>query len=175
VVVPTDVLGNIEIHFTPANAKATVPAPLTYVAMSLTPADGEVGALHNITRSEGRFDVSLDPGGYRLDGLLVSAKAFRQREVFLPLEGPAFDAPDQGCVYIGRVIVEFIRLPPGSTETQFDALRKFLRSRGESTEELEFVNAKGGGVAGGVERIDLPPEEARPPGWEECTVEQASL
>lgn len=172
---PATVLGNLEIHFAAANDRAKVPGPLTEVEVIIRPLDADIGEGHDIGSGDS-FRLSLPPGRYRFENLGLKAGAFGKEKVLLSVTGPSFEVPANGCVYLGRIVFSFVRLPPGSPDAQSKALMKYIeRTGGDPTTQLEWTVVEGGGVSGGLVNVDLPPPEVRPPGWEECTVSEARV
>lgn len=141
---PSQVFGTIVLGFVPTTL-ATVPEPaigLTLIVRNLSARSESRHVIAAADRAwivvrEGAltaqdFSLSLGPGMYEVFALEVDAPRMNDRPFHLGL-GARFSVPDAGCVYVGRVFLQFLRTPPGSLEQANQAANVVSRERGAST------------------------------------------
>jgi hypothetical protein len=127
--------------------------------------------------SAGPFSASLEPGSYRVTGLVIESPGLGKEAVELPtLGGRAknvkFTVPESGCVYVGQVTFFYVRLPKGSFNKQLETLNEVAEGA-----ESAFIFLPSGSMVffpadPMSQEIDLPPESERPTEAEECAIEK---
>jgi hypothetical protein len=106
------------------------------------------------------FRLMLAPGDYSVSGFYVRAKSLWHKLFFLPTGGPNFTVPESGCVYIGRINVVLLRLPPGSVAETKAASVKLSASVGEP---LLLVYLPWGSLVPEAKFVDQPQEYEHSP------------
>lgn len=170
---PRDVFGSIILDFRIING-AQLPTSAMKLTLNFEPKSGSGVIRHEIkgpqrdwvewrNRSPGNsralltlnFTVPLVPGDYRLQSLEVVSNALLTHRFRLPLNA-RFRVPTDVCVYVGRRLFTYIRLPSGTrTQQKMDAAaveRKFGRV-------FDTVYLKKGGLVLTRRRIDATPTE----------------
>jgi hypothetical protein len=141
---PQEVLGSLVLGFAPT-ALANLPEPpisLTMVIKSLV--DGSEFKFkltdpspewkvedHKAVLVHQSFAFSLRPGSYKMDGVEVRARSLSDSP-FLLLGGAQFDVPEGNCVYIGRLGLFHMRLPPGSLAETQARIERMWKERSKS-------------------------------------------
>lgn len=126
-----NVLGTIALEFVPAEG-ATAPEPPMDVILvmrrlpdgqQIRPRVADSLAVWDKDRatSHQNFRLTLPPGSYQILGIEILAPSLSGDQVPLPF-GASFVVQDTGCVYLGRMRFEFLRLPAASFATSKDAL-----------------------------------------------------
>ena len=125
---PREVLGTVALGFAPTDG-AFLPKPQIDLTLHIhSESDGQevevriidpspgwtLGGEGKIASSYQNFTLPLRPGKYKLRALGVRAASLSAATFALPTGGPSFMVPDTDCVYVGRITLNFLRLPPTS-------------------------------------------------------------
>jgi hypothetical protein len=162
---PATVYGNLVVNVVPYDERAEVPDPLgdlTLIFKSKGEEDEDIEIL--VTDPDGGFSIQLPEGSYTLD-LKINAIGAN-----LVTGGPKIQVPAEGCIYIGRVAINYNRLPPLSIVDQMGLAQQFAGSGGVS-----FTLINEGSMIHLSTEIDLPAEGEWVQGSEACLVSLASL
>ena len=170
---PRNVLGTLALAFVPIEG-ATAPEPpmdLT-LAMRHLPGGQEIRLRladsfavwdNDTATSYQNFLLALPPGSYQILGIEVLAPSLSDKKVLLPL-GPSFVVENTGCVYLGRIRSELLRLPPASLATSTEMAVAIAESRG--LKQLGFFYSVKGALIVSSIFVDTPPETGRTRGDE---------
>ena len=114
------------------------------------------------------FALALEPGEYRITFLRAQHDELADKQITLLLGGGGirFTVPESGCSYIGRIYVNYFRLPHFTPAEQ-------LAYVGERFGEIFFINLYSGSLVGESGALDRAPRDERPEGSEKCTVKMA--
>ncbi|MCH9010324.1 MAG: hypothetical protein IIC21_06855, partial [Chloroflexi bacterium] len=115
------------------------------------------------------FAIALEPGEYRITFLRAQHVdlANKQITLFIGHGGIRFTAPESGCSYIGRIFVNYYRLPP----LDFSETLDLIKNLGEGI----LSNLKTGGIFSESAAIDRAPPDERPEGSENCNIKMAEM
>lgn len=105
------------------------------------------------------FTLSLAPGDYRLAALEIAAGDLSGQPFALPLQA-SFSVPAAGeCVYVGRALLRYVRLPAGTRTGQRLDLAAAQDSFGSA---LDFLYLRQGGLVLTARQLDMEPTEHGP-------------
>ena len=136
---PRDVFGSIVLDFRIIDG-AQLPTSAMTLALNFEPKSGSGAIRHEIKGPQQEwvewrnkspensralmtlnFTVPLVPGDYRLQSLEVASETLSTHRFRLPLNA-RFRVPTDDCVYVGRSLFTYVRLPPGTrTQQKMDA------------------------------------------------------
>lgn len=172
---PREVLGTVVLGFAPTEG-AFLPKPpidLTLIIQSelggqvteykiIDPSPGwELGEAGKLASTFQNFALSLRPGKYKLTALKVRAASLSATTFALPTGGPGFIVPDTDCVYVGRIALNFVRLPPVSLA---EAQKSAMRISKEHGRPVVMVYLVDGTLIPATSALDVPNEEEHSPG-----------
>lgn len=102
------------------------------------------------------FDLPLPAGRYRLERVEIRAPSLAGRVVHLPLNASFEVSDEHDCVYLGRALLRYVRLPPGNRTMQNIELagveHRFGAARG-------FVYLENGGLVLVGRELEIQPSE----------------
>lgn len=163
-----NVLGTIALEFVPAEG-ATAPEPPMDVILvmrrlpdgqQIRPRVADSLAVWDKDRatSHQNFRLTLPPGSYQILGIEILAPSLSGDQVPLPF-GASFVVQDTGCVYLGRMRFEFLRLPAASFATSKDMAVAIAEARG--LKQIGFYYSVKGALVVSSILVDTPPESER--------------
>jgi hypothetical protein len=173
---PATVYGNLQIGFIPYNEKAVAPKPPIDVTLVLEQAaGGGIQTRHNITDQSGGFSLALAPGDYLISLLEIKASSLSSKTIKLPVNGPYFTVPETGCAYVGRIFYFYYRLPPGSMEEIKPLIQEIANKANKADQSIYFIFLNTGALVPESVGADLPDENKRVQGAENCVEQVASF
>ena len=110
------VFGSIRPEFYKYGETAVLPKSVEMPWMRLMRVDDESESEYAFVRGPGELAVSLRPGEYRIVDIQLQGPGLSSKPFKLPTFGPTFVVPKTGCVDIGSITIEVIRLPAGTME-----------------------------------------------------------
>ena len=117
------------------------------------------------------FALALEPGEYRTVLLGVEHVDLDSKQITLFIDPTIrfirFTVPETGCSYIGRIFVNYYRLPP----LDFSETLDLIKNLGEGI----LSNLKTGGIFSESAAIDRAPPDERPEGSENCNIKMAEM
>lgn len=140
---PRDVLGTITISIAPA-ALASLPQPPIELTLLIKSLRRGVATKHRIAdpnptwmvrqkgkvaMSEQNFHLPLPPGNYKITEITAKAKNLADKSFTLVRNGPQFTVPQGNCVYIGRIVYTYTRLPRASLAQAKAAMLKLAQKK----------------------------------------------
>lgn len=170
-----EVLGTIVMGIAPTEGALLPKPPIDLTLLIHSESDGqeaefritdpspgwELGAEGKSASTFQNFALSLRPGKYKLTALKVRATSLSATPFTLPTGGPSFTVPDAECVYVGRISLFFVRLPPGSlAEAKVSAMR-IAKEHGKPVVMVYLVD---GTLIPATSALDVPKEEELSPG-----------
>ena len=115
------------------------------------------------------FAIALEPGEYTITLLSVKHVDLADEQITLFIDPTIrfmrFTVPESGCSYIGRIFVNYYRLPPLEP---FEAINVFKKLRAPYMKLLST-----GGIVSESAAIERAPPDERPEGSKDCIVEMA--
>ena len=170
-----EVLGTIVMGIAPTEGAFLPKPPIDLTLLIHSESDGQeaeykitdpspgwaYGAEGKSASSYQNFALSLRPGKYKLTALKVRATSLSATPFALPTGGPSFVVPDADCVYVGRITLFFVRLPPGSLA---EAQKSAMRIAKEHGRPVVMVYLVDGTLIPATSALDVPKEEELSPG-----------
>lgn len=160
-----EVLGTVVLAIFPT-VLAAVPEPPINMAMGIKPLAGGPELKLRVTDSspvwevrEGgaltyqNFSFSLPPGSYEVVSLEVEANSLSDAPFSLFTMNPRFAVPVGSCVYVGRICLGYMRLPPGSLEQAQAVVQQTSKERNQT---LIMTYLQKGALVTTVFMIDMP-------------------
>jgi uncharacterized protein DUF4124 len=164
---PQRVLGTIALGFTPT-VRAQLPLPPIGLTLFVKPTIGSgefkfrvddpspqwtVDPDGKTATTYQNFNFSLKPGTYKTDRIEVDAPNLSGTPFTLPLMASGFTVPEGNCVYIGRLGMAYMRLPPGSLEQATETLKPLAKEVGKP---LVLIYLTKGGLVPVADSVDTP-------------------
>lgn len=155
---PQEVLGTVITAFH-IHSRAFLPNSPIHLTLLIKPLGG--GALiryrvndhkplwvWNITKSlvtgHQNFMISLRPGRYEILEVLARPGSLADKTIILSKSGPSFRVSVGNCLYMGRIVYTFLRLPRGSYEEAKSALKSLADYK--QLEHSHFLYLKKGSL-----------------------------
>lgn len=174
-----EVIGTIAIGFMPT-ALATVPKPPINFAVVIKSFKDGANLKFNIADrspqwemkknkygvSHQNFSFSLRPGSYEIIALELEAGSLSISDFSLVTGGPRFTVPEGNCVYIGRIALMYMRLPPGSHGQAVSFLRTMAKRQERGSLMLYLTK---GSLISASHAIDIPVQKSHASGYRAFT------
>ena len=112
------------------------------------------------------FALELAPGVYQLRGLTASHRDLGSSPVELVLQSRQFTVSASGCVYVGRIVARYYRLPPGDLDSQVMLVGELI----PPGEQVRWTPLELGGLVPESGTTEVPPEGEWPRGAESCVL-----
>ena len=178
--------GTVRIEFVPYGDGAVLPDPRIRplrITMSIqSMEDGSVGQhdiadpnpVGQLVRDEYSlaaldFALELAPGVYRLRALTASHRDLGPGPVELVFQSREFTVLASGCVYVGRIVARYYRLPPGDLDSQV----LFIGELTQPGDSIRWTFIEVGGLVPESGAIEVPPATEWPQGAEACSARPA--
>lgn len=185
---PQEVLGTVVLSFLPMS-DAVMPKPPIQLTLVIEPVGAGPPIKHRIADATPAWVVSnipagivrgsrqqvfitrgsthqnfillLRPGDYKISEVLARSTSLSETQIALPTVGPVFTVPEGECVYVGRVIYPYLRLPPDSLAQTKAAVKSLFLERSERVLRI-LIYMPEGALVPNKESVDKPKEGSQP-------------
>ena len=174
-----EVIGTVSIGFVPTDL-ATVPKPPVNLSVIIKNFKDGSELKFNISDSSPQWEVKkneyaashqnfnfyLRPGNYEIIALELEAGSLSISDFSLVTAGPRFTVPEGNCVYIGRITLMYMRLPPGS-HAQTMSLVKTMAKDLEQGFFTTYLTK--GSLINTSHAVDIPAQQSHASGYQAFT------
>jgi hypothetical protein len=159
------VYGDFQVAFIPHGEGAEVPQPPIDLSLIIESESGEGEFEAKISDPAGGFSLNLPAGIYKIISLKLTSSG---EDIDLPTSSPSLIVPQAGCVYIGRLSLRYIKLPPLSIPEQLDLVLEMAKKTGQ---DLLVTVLENGSYILQSKGIDIPKASERVDGAENCDIQ----
>jgi hypothetical protein len=163
------VYGNLHVRVIPYGAGVEVPESLGDLTLIFKSISEEIEFPVQITEPHGGYYLILSGGHYQIKTLEISALDVGAITSIPSMGWATIEIPDNGCVYIGRLSLNYYRLPPLSFTEQVAMVKEIAQGKDAILTYLES-----GSLVPVSAEIDLPDLTERVEGSEGCEVQLIS-
>jgi hypothetical protein len=123
------VYGNLHVRVIPYGAGAEVPESLGDLTLIFKSISEEIEFPVQITEPHGGYYLILSGGHYQIKTLEISALDVGAITSIPSMGWATIEIPDNGCVYIGRLSLNYYRLPPLSFTEQVAMVKEIAQGK----------------------------------------------
>jgi hypothetical protein len=157
---PAVVYGNVQVILLPYKDNSVVPDDLGNLTANFKLDSDEDPITAEILGPNGDLSVTLPAGTYKLSKVEIGA---------LGVGAYAFSAslgvPETGCIYFGKLVLTYYRLPPVPLMDQVAMAQEIAKG-----ENVVFVYMESGGIVPLSATLEMPDPVDRTEGSEKCEV-----